>query len=68
MHLYNAAADSYSYAELGNRVDRFAGYLTGLGLPVESRILICLQDRSISRLPAWGRSRRALFLSWSIPC
>ena len=35
---------SYSYAELGNRVDRFAGYLTGLGLPVESRILICLQD------------------------
>ena len=35
---------SYSYAELGNRVDRFAGYLVSLGLPVESRILLCLQD------------------------
>lgn len=35
---------SYSYAELADRVDRFAGYLADLGLPVESRILLCLQD------------------------
>jgi benzoate-CoA ligase len=35
---------SYSYTELANRVDRFAGYLVGLGLPFESRILLCLQD------------------------
>ncbi len=35
---------SYSYAELASRIDCFAGYLGGLGLPVESRILLCLQD------------------------
>ncbi|HKR88490.1 MAG TPA: benzoate-CoA ligase family protein [Phenylobacterium sp.] len=34
----------YTYAELANRVDRFAGHLVSLGLPVESRILLCLQD------------------------
>jgi len=34
----------YSYRELASRVDRFAGYLTALGLPMESRILLCLQD------------------------
>ena len=35
---------SYSYAELADRADRFAGYLASLRLPVESRILLCLQD------------------------
>lgn len=34
----------YSYAELADRVDRFAGFLLGLGLPVESRVLLCLED------------------------
>ena len=34
----------YTYAELADRIDRFAGYLAGLGLPVESRILLCLED------------------------
>lgn len=35
---------SYTYAELADRVDRFAGYLHNSKLPVESRILICMQD------------------------
>jgi benzoate-CoA ligase len=34
----------YSYAELADGVDRFAGYLARLKLPAESRILICLED------------------------
>lgn len=34
----------YTYAELAERVDRFAGYLADLGLPIESRILLCLED------------------------
>jgi len=34
----------YSYGDLASRVDRFAGYLSALGLPMESRILLCLQD------------------------
>jgi benzoate-CoA ligase len=34
----------YTYAELAGRVDRCAGYLAGLGLPAESRILLCLED------------------------
>lgn len=34
----------YSYAEVADRVDRFAGYLVDTGLPIESRVLICLQD------------------------
>jgi len=34
----------YSYAELTARVDRFAHALHGLGLHMEQRILLCLQD------------------------
>lgn len=35
---------SISFAGLSDRVDRFAGYLAMLGLPVETRVLICLAD------------------------
>ncbi len=35
---------SYTYAEVAERVNRFAGALTGLGVCMEQRILICLQD------------------------
>jgi benzoate-CoA ligase len=35
---------SYTYGELARRIDRFAGFLKASGLPLESRILICLQD------------------------
>src|ERR1700756_1798137 len=34
----------YSYDDLADRVDRFAGLLTGLGIAVEQRILLCLLD------------------------
>jgi len=35
---------SYTYQEVADGVDRFAGYLTSLGLPAESRVLLCLED------------------------
>jgi benzoate-CoA ligase len=35
---------AHSYAELAARVDRFAGHLVELGLTVESRILLCMED------------------------
>ena len=35
---------SYTYAELATRVNRFAGALTQLGICMEQRILLCLQD------------------------
>lgn len=35
---------AYSYAEVADRAGRFAGYLNGLGIPQESRILIVMQD------------------------
>jgi benzoate-CoA ligase len=35
---------SYTYAEVAERVNRFAGALTALGLCMEQRILLCLQD------------------------
>lgn len=35
---------SYTYADLAIRVNRFAGALTGLGVCIEQRILLCLQD------------------------
>ena len=35
---------SYSYGELADRVDRFAGHIVGLGLPPETRVLLVLQD------------------------
>ena len=35
---------SYSFAELAARVNRAANALTGLGLPLESRVMVCLLD------------------------
>jgi benzoate-CoA ligase len=35
---------SYTYAEVAERVNRFAGALTGLGVCMEQRILLCLHD------------------------
>ncbi len=35
---------SYSYGELAERVDRFSDLVTGLGLEIEQRILLCLLD------------------------
>ena len=35
---------SYTFADLGERVNRCAGALTGLGLNMETRVLVCLQD------------------------
>src|SRR5271156_4033196 len=37
-------AGSYTYGELAARVNRFAAALHGLGLHMEQRILLCLQD------------------------
>ncbi|HTP95171.1 MAG TPA: benzoate-CoA ligase family protein [Burkholderiales bacterium] len=41
---YHDDNGSYSYAELGARVDRFANAITGLGVPMEARVLLCLAD------------------------
>lgn len=35
---------SYTYAELAERVNRFAAALTGMGLQMEQRVLLCLLD------------------------
>ena len=35
---------SYSFAELGERVNRCANVLTGLGLAMETRVMVCLLD------------------------
>ncbi|HWH77826.1 MAG TPA: AMP-binding protein, partial [Candidatus Binatus sp.] len=35
---------SYSFAELADRVNRCANVLTNLGLPAESRVMVCLLD------------------------
>ncbi|MSP39268.1 MAG: benzoate-CoA ligase family protein [Deltaproteobacteria bacterium] len=35
---------SYSFAELASRVNRAANALTTLGLPLESRVMVCLLD------------------------
>ena len=35
---------SYSYAELAARVNRAANALTNLGIPLESRVMVCLLD------------------------
>jgi benzoate-CoA ligase len=35
---------SYSFAELGERVNRCANALTGLGLTMETRVMVCLLD------------------------
>jgi benzoate-CoA ligase len=35
---------AYSFAELAERVNRCANALTGLGLPMESRVMVCLTD------------------------
>jgi benzoate-CoA ligase len=37
-------AGSYTYRELAERVDRFANGITGLGLRMEERVLLCLHD------------------------
>lgn len=34
----------YSYADLAERVNRCAGALAGLGIPMEARVLVCLLD------------------------
>src|ERR1051325_437382 len=41
---YHDGAGSYTYGELAERVNRFAAALTDLGLVMEQRILLCLQD------------------------
>lgn len=41
---YHDEAGSYSYGELADRVNRFANAITGLGLQMEQRILLCLND------------------------
>ena len=35
---------AYTYAELARRVNRCANALTGLGLALEARVLLCLTD------------------------
>ncbi len=35
---------SYTYADLAERINRFAGVLTGLGVQMEQRVLLCLLD------------------------
>jgi benzoate-CoA ligase len=50
----------YSYREIAERVDRFAGYLAGLGVPVESRILLCLQDSVNFPVAALGAIKAGL--------
>jgi benzoate-CoA ligase len=35
---------SYTYADVAERVNRFAGALTGLGVCMEQRVLLCLHD------------------------
>ncbi|HYA59770.1 MAG TPA: AMP-binding protein, partial [Burkholderiaceae bacterium] len=35
---------SYTYGELSDRVNRFANALTSLGLQMEQRVLLCLND------------------------
>src|SRR5713226_10417621 len=35
---------AYTYGELAERVNRFANALTGLGLQMEQRVLLCLHD------------------------
>ncbi len=37
-------AGSYSYGELGERVNRFGNVLSGMGLEAESRVMLCLLD------------------------
>ena len=41
---YTDDAGTYTYAELGDRVDRFAGLLGGFGIGIEARVLLCLED------------------------
>src|SRR5437868_6100020 len=41
---YHDGAGSYTYGELAERVNRFAAALTDLGLAMEQRVLLCLQD------------------------
>src|SRR5918996_6428294 len=35
---------SYTYAELGERINRCANVFTGLGLALEARLMLCLTD------------------------
>ena len=35
---------AYTYDELAERVNRWANALTGLGLQMEQRVMLCLQD------------------------
>lgn len=37
-------AGSHSFADLSERVDRFAGHLDALGIGQEARIMLCLED------------------------
>ena len=41
---YIDADGSYTYADLAERVNRCAGALAGLGLPMEARVLVCVLD------------------------
>src|SRR4029434_1964775 len=41
---YIADSGRYSFAELAERVNRCANALTGLGVPVEARVMVCLTD------------------------
>nr|WP_083434253.1 benzoate-CoA ligase family protein [Sphingomonas sp. Y57] len=50
----------YSYRDVADRVDRFAGYLAGLGIAAESRILLCLQDSVNFPVAALGAIKAGL--------
>jgi benzoate-CoA ligase len=41
---YYDAEGAYTYGELAERVDRFASAISGLGVQMEQRVLVCLQD------------------------
>lgn len=50
----------YSYRDVGDRVDRFTGYLMRSGVPAESRILICMEDSVNFPVAALGAIRAGL--------
>lgn len=51
---------THTYAELAAKIDRFAGYLVSKGLPMESRILLCLQDSANFPVAALGAIKAGL--------
>ncbi len=51
---------AYSYAELAERVDRAGNALLGLGVPAESRVMICLADTVDFPASFWGAIKAGL--------